>query len=90
MHKRLHVDLLAAARVAGTTGLSLCWVLLVGRWTWATRTGWQRDVALPAWQSGGRDVVAVWARAGLEEDCWRAEGKVGVDAEVYHGRDEAV
>lgn len=35
-------------------------------------------------------MVAVWAGPGLEEDCGRAQGDVGVDAEVDHQRDEAV
>jgi hypothetical protein len=35
-------------------------------------------------------VVAVWTRAGLEEDRGRAQGDVGVDAEVEEQGDEAV
>jgi hypothetical protein len=64
VRERRRVDLFAAARVARATGLSLWWVL-VGRWT---RAGWQCDAAVPARQSGLWDVVAVWARARLEED----------------------
>jgi hypothetical protein len=81
MHKR-RVDLFAAAGVAWSASvdvsLRLGWRMVdIGR-----SVDGESDVALttsPARQSGGRDVVAVWAGAGLEEDRGVAEGEVGVD-----------
>lgn len=82
----LRVNLLAAARVARASAPRPRW-LLARR---GTGLSWQCDVAPPARQSGRWDVVAVWAGAGLEQDGGRAQGDVGVNAEVYHQRDEAV
>lgn len=58
----MRVNLLAAARVPGASTLRPRW-LLAGR---CARVGWQCDTALPARQSGRRDVVAVWAGCALE------------------------